>query len=237
MFKNLKNRLRNYFITGLLITLPIAFTIFILNFLFRILDGSLSPMFTRLLIMAGALIKEGYRIPGLGVFMTLVIIFLVGVVTTNVMGAKLLQLGEKILDRIPVVRNIYTGAKQIVTTIAATDTKAFSEVVMVEFPRKGIWSLGFITSKTRGEVQEITDEEVVNIFIPTTPNPTSGFLIFVPRKDTSPLHMTVEEGIKMVISCGIVTPKMEDRKQLHAGETVEIDPHPPTAEKQQDVQA
>lgn len=237
MFKNLKNRLRNYFITGLLITLPIAFTIFILNFLFRILDGSLSPMFTRLLILAGAPIKEGYRIPGLGVFMTLVIIFLVGVVTTNVMGAKLLQLGEKILDRIPVVRNIYTGAKQIVTTIAATDTKAFSEVVMVEFPRKGIWSLGFITSKTRGEVQEITDEEVVNIFIPTTPNPTSGFLIFVPRKDTSPLHMTVEEGIKMVISCGIVTPKMEDRKQLHTGETVEIDPHPPTAEKQQDVQA
>ncbi len=126
MFKRLKNRLRNYFFTGLLITLPIAFTIFILNFLFRLIDDSVSPPFTRMLILMGAPIKEGYRIPGLGVFMTIVAIFLIGVITTNVMGAKLLQLGEKILERIPVVRNVYTGAKQVVTTIATTDTKAFS---------------------------------------------------------------------------------------------------------------
>ncbi len=236
MFNKLKTRLRNYFITGLLITLPIAFTIFILNFLFRLLDDSLSPTFTKLLILAGAPIKEGYRIPGLGVFMTLMVIFLIGLVTTNVMGAKLLQLGEKILERIPVVRNIYTGAKQVVTTIATTDTKAFSEVVMVEFPRKGIWSIGFITSKTRGEVQEITDEEVVNVFIPTTPNPTSGFLIFVPRSETTCLSMTVEEGIKMVISCGIVTPKYQDKKALHEGAPVEVDATS-LPEKQQDVQA
>lgn len=216
--------MRNYFITGLLITLPIAFTIFILNFLFRLLDDSLSPTFTKLLIMAGAPIKEGYRIPGLGVFMTLVVIFLIGVITTNVMGAKLLQLGEKILERIPVVRNVYTGAKQVVTTIATTDTGAFNEVVVVEFPRKGIWSMGFITSQTRGEVQDITEEEVVNVFVPTTPNPTSGFLIFVPKCDTTSLSMTVEEGIKMVISCGIVTPDFDKHNALKEGQTVEIDP-------------
>lgn len=216
MFAKLKNRLRNYFITGLLITLPIAFTVFILNFLFRLLDDALSPTFTRMLIFLGAPIREGYRIPGLGVVMTLVVIFLVGMITTNVLGAKLVHLGEKIVERIPVVRNIYTGAKQIVTTIAHTDTKAFSEVVMVEFPRKGIWSLGFITSVTKGEVQDITDEEVVNVFVPTTPNPTSGFLIFVPRNDLVILSMTVEEGIKMVISCGIVTPQYSHRKALES---------------------
>ncbi len=224
MFKNLKTRLRNYFITGLLITLPIAFTIFILNFLFRLLDDALSPTFTRLLIMVGAPIQEGYRIPGLGVFMTLVVIFLIGLITTNVMGAKLLQLGEKILERIPIVRNVYTGAKQVVTTIATTDTGAFNEVVVVEFPRKGIWSMGFITSQTRGEVQQITEEEVVNVFVPTTPNPTSGFLIFVPRSDTTSLSMTVEEGIKMVISCGIVTPKFDKHGEVQKGQTVEVDP-------------
>ncbi len=224
VFKKLKIKLRNYFITGLLISLPIAFTIFILNFLFRLLDDALSPTFTKLLITLGAPIQAGYRIPGLGVFMTLVAIFLIGVITTNVMGAKLLQLGEKILERIPIVRNVYTGAKQVVTTIATTDTGAFNEVVVVEFPRKGIWSMGFITSQTRGEVQEITTEEVVNVFVPTTPNPTSGFLIFVPKKDTTSLSMTVEEGIKMVISCGIVTPKHDKRDALHKGSTVEIDP-------------
>ncbi|CAI2717501.1 DUF502 domain-containing protein [Nitrospina watsonii] len=206
MLTDFKRRLRNIFITGLLVTVPIAFTVFILNFLFKTLDNWLSPMFTKLLIFAGAPIPPDFRLPGLGVIMTLLFIFLIGVFTKNIFGAKLVQVWETIVEKIPVVRSIYTGAKQVVTTIAQTDTKAFSKVVMVEFPRRGIYSLGFVTNETRGEVQALTDEDLINVFVPTTPNPTSGFLVFVPKEDVTVLSMTVEEGLKFIISCGIVTP-------------------------------
>lgn len=206
--------MRNIFITGLLVTLPIAFTIFILNFLFKTLDNWLSPSITKLLILAGAPILEDFRVPGLGVAATVFIIFLVGVLTKNIFGAKLVQLGEMIVEKIPIVRNIYTGAKQVVTTIAHTDTNAFSRVVLVEFPRKGIHAMGFVTSETKGEVQALTEGDVVSVFIPTTPNPTSGFLVFLPQNDIIDLTMSVEDGIKLIISCGIVTPKFDSEKLL-----------------------
>ncbi len=226
MFTSFKRRIRNIFITGLLITLPIAFTIFILNFLFKTLDNWLSPMITKLLIWArvpewaGIPIPdpEKYRIPGLGVIMTIIFIFLIGVLTRSFLGSKLVQLGEMIVDRIPFVRNIYTGVKQIVTTIANADTKAFRKVVILEFPRKGLYSMGFITTENRGEVQALTEENVVNVFVPTTPNPTSGFLIFAPQNEVTELSMTVEEGIKFIISCGIVTPKYQQEKLLEIKE-------------------
>ena len=209
-----KRRVRNIFITGLLVTLPIAFTIFILNFLFKTLDNWLSPSITKLLILAGAPILEDFRVPGLGVAATVFIIFLVGVLTKSIFGAKLVQLGEMIVEKIPIVRNIYTGAKQVVTTIAHTDTNAFSRVVLVEFPRKGIYAMGFVTSETKGEVQALTEGDVVSVFIPTTPNPTSGFLVFLPQNDIIDLTMSVEDGIKLIISCGIVTPKFDSEKLL-----------------------
>jgi len=219
MLTSIKRRIRNIFITGLLITLPIAFTIFIFNFLFKTLDNWLSPTITKLLIWAGAPIVEEFRIPGLGVIVTLIIIFLFGIVTRSFLGAKLVQLGEMIVDRIPVVRSIYTGAKQIVTTIAHADTKAFRKVVLLEFPRKGLYSMGFITSDNRGEVQALTQENVVNVFVPTTPNPTSGFLIFAPKEEVIELTMTVEEGIKFIISCGIVTPKHQQERLMEIKQT------------------
>lgn len=209
-----KRRVRNIFITGLLVTLPIAFTIFILNFLFKTLDNWLSPSITKLLILAGAPILEDFRVPGLGVAATVFIIFLVGVLTKNIFGAKLVQLGEMIVEKIPIVRNIYTGAKQVVTTIAHTDTNAFNRVVLIEFPRKGIHAMGFVTSETKGEVQALTDGDVVSVFVPTTPNPTSGFLVFLPQNDIIDLTMSVEDGIKLIISCGIVTPKFDSEKLL-----------------------
>ncbi|TDJ51660.1 MAG: DUF502 domain-containing protein [Nitrospina sp.] len=209
-----KRRVRNIFITGLLVTLPIAFTIFILNFLFKTLDNWLSPSITKLLILAGAPILEDFRVPGLGVAATVFIIFLVGVLTKNIFGAKLVQLGEMIVEKIPIVRNIYTGAKQVVTTIAHTDTNAFSRVVLVEFPRKGIHAMGFVTSETKGEVQALIEGDVVSVFVPTTPNPTSGFLVFLPQNDIIDLTMSVEDGIKLIISCGIVTPKFDSEKLL-----------------------
>ncbi|MCH6578916.1 MAG: DUF502 domain-containing protein [Nitrospinae bacterium] len=214
MFSNLKRRLRNIFITGILITVPVAFTLFILNFLFKLLDNLVVPWFIKTLIRIGTPIPEDFRLPGLGLILIVLLIFVIGVLTQSFLGGKLVQLGEMIVDRIPVVRSIYTGAKQVVTTIAEADTKAFRKVVLVEFPRKGIYSLGFITGYTEGEVQELTNAKLVNVFVPTTPNPTSGFLVFVANEDIIELTMTVEDGIKFIISVGIVTPEYHQGKIL-----------------------
>lgn len=209
MIKGIKRRMRNIFLAGVAVTLPIAFTLFILNFLFNALDKSVSPTFTKLLIQLGAPIPEGFRIPGLGVIMTILVIFLVGLFTTNIFGAKLVQLGEMIVEKIPIVRNIYTGVKQVVTTIASTETQAFQKVVLIEFPRKDVYAVGFVSSVSKGEIQQRTVNDVINVIIPTTPNPTSGFLVFVPKEDIIELDMSVEDGIKLIISCGIVSPKMD----------------------------
>ena len=206
MLKNFNRRLRNVFLTGFLVTLPIALTVFILNFLFKSLDA-LSPIFTHWLIVLGAPLPDGYRVPFLGVIMTFVIVFFVGALTTNIFGKKLLQFWEGIVEKIPFVRRIYKGTKQVVSSFATMDTKSFTKVVLVEFPRKGAYAIAFVTGKTRGELQRLTSDNHVNIFIPTTPNPTSGFVIFTDPSEITELDMTVEEGIKYVISGGIVTPE------------------------------
>ena len=220
MFNNLKRNIRNTFIAGLLVTIPIAFTFFILNFLFNKLDSTLSPVFTKTLITFGVPITPDFRIPGVGVIMTLIIIFLVGVLTTNIFGRELVRLGEKILAKIPFVRSVYTGTKQVVQTVLDADAETFSSVVMIEFPRKGLWALGFITCENKGEVQQKTGEEILNVFVPTTPNPTSGFLVFAPKDQIIELTMTIEEGLKFAISGGIVAP-----------------PYPPDAQEPIEVQS
>jgi uncharacterized membrane protein len=206
LINNLKRRIRNVFLTGFLVTLPIALTVFIFIFLFKNLDA-LSPTFTRWLILLGAPLPEGYRIPFLGAVMTFLIIILVGALTTNIFGNKLLHLWERIIGKIPFVRRIYTGTKQVVKSIATADTKSFRKVVLIEFPRKGIHAIGFITGKTRGELKHLTSENHFNVFVPTTPNPTSGFLIFADSGEVIELDMTIEEGVKYVISGGIVNPE------------------------------
>jgi len=117
-----------------------------------------------------------------------------------------MRISESILARMPVIRSIYGAVKQILETVLAQQSNAFREAVLVEYPRRGVWAIAFITGQTKGEVQNITEEECINIFVPTTPNPTSGFLLFVPKKELVPLSMTVEEALKMVISGGILTP-------------------------------
>ena len=205
MLKNLKRRLRNIFITGLLITLPIVLTWFILQFLFKNLDA-LSPVFTNVLIQLGAPFPEGYRIPFLGVLMTLLIILTVGWLTTSFFGKKIFKIGETLVEKIPFVRRIYTGSKQVVISIAQADTSAFRKVVLLEFPRRGLLAIGFVTGESRGEVQRLTQENMFNVFVPTMPNPTSGFLIFAPADELTEVSMSIEEGIKYVVSGGIVTP-------------------------------
>jgi len=219
VINNLQRRIRNVFITGLLITLPIALTYFILQFLFRNLDA-LSPVFTKVLIDLGAPIPEGYRIPALGLVITLLIVLAVGWFTTNFFGKRFLHLGERIVEKIPFVRRIYKGSKQVVQSIANADTSAFRKVVLLEFPRRGMLAIGFVTGAARGEVQDLTQEDVLNVFVPTMPNPTSGFLVFVPPEEVTEVDMSIEDGIKYVVSGGIVTTeglKLTDVKDIEIG--------------------
>ena len=206
MLKNFNRRLRNIFLAGLLVTLPISLTIFILSFLFKSLD-TLSPIFTHWLTLLGGPLPEGYRIPFLGVIMTFVIVFLVGAVTTNIFGKKILHLWEEIIEKIPFVRRIYKGTKQVVSSFATMDTTSFTKVILIEFPRKGAHAIGFVTGKTRGEIKHLTSDNHLKVFVPTTPNPTSGFIIFAEPSEFIELDMTIEEGIKFVISGGIVSPE------------------------------
>jgi len=180
-------------------------TWFILQFLFKNLDA-LSPVFTNVLIQLGAPFPEGYRIPFLGVLMTLLIILTVGWLTTSFFGKKIFKIGETLVEKIPFVRRIYTGSKQVVISIAQADTSAFRKVVLLEFPRRGLLAIGFVTGESRGEVQRLTQENMFNVFVPTMPNPTSGFLIFAPSDELTEVSMSIEEGIKYVVSGGIVTP-------------------------------
>src|SRR5690606_28666631 len=130
----------------------------------------------------------------------------IGALTAGLLGHWLVRASDRIMQRMPVVRNVHSALKQILETVLAQQSKAFRQVVLLEYPRRGIWTLGFITGDTAGEGQGATDQDVLNVFVPTTPNPTSGFLLFVPRSDARVLSMSVEDGIKMVISGGIVTP-------------------------------
>jgi uncharacterized membrane protein len=203
----------------MLITIPIALTWIILKFLFKNLD-SLAPIFTNLLIKMHVPIPEGYRIPFLGVIMTLLSILLIGMFATNIFGKRLVHLGEKIVEKIPFVRRIYSGIKQVVFSFAHADTTGFSRVVLIEFPRRGINAIGFVTGEARGEVQRLTADNVINVFVPTTPNPTSGFLIFAPPEEVRDISMSIEDGVKYVISGGIVDPatkiKQIDLKDFEA---------------------
>ena len=196
-------RLRNYFIAGILVTAPIGLTIYLVWVFVGLVDGWVTPLIPPRYNPATYL---PFGIPGFGLIVAIVGLILIGALTSNLAGRLFLGLSDRLLARMPVVRGIYSAIKQLTETIFGSRSTAFRQVVLIEYPRRGIWGMAFITGVTEGEVQELTDTEVVNVFVPTTPNPTSGFLLFVPRSDVVVLNMTVEEGIKMVISGGIVSP-------------------------------
>jgi uncharacterized membrane protein len=196
-------RLRTYFLAGILVTAPITITLYSVWIFVDFVDGKVTPL------IPGQYNPSTYLpfdIPGLGLVVMTVILMFIGWLTAGFMGRLFLRISERILRRMPVIRSIYSAIKQIFETVLKKQSNAFREAVLVEYPRRGIWVIAFITGRTEGEIQHVTKEEVVNIFLPTTPNPTSGFLLFVPKKELISLSMTVEEAIKMVISGGIVTP-------------------------------
>jgi len=204
-------RLRNYFFTGILVTAPISITIWITWEVLGFVDDRVVPL------IPPAWNPETYlpfSLPGLGVLLIVTFLIVVGFFTAGLLGRTLVGMGERILDRMPVIRGVYSAVKQLVETVFKEQSRAFREVVLIQYPRPDSWAIGFITGDAETHVQQETPEDTVNVFLPTTPNPTSGFLLFVPRHEAIPLSMSVEEGIKMVVSGGIVTPP--DRRQKEA---------------------
>lgn len=203
------SRLRRYFLAGIVVTAPISITIYLTYVFLTFIDSKVTSFLPQELYES---LYAGTTFPGIGLIIALVFFTVVGWLTTNFLGRLFIRISEYIVNRMPVIRTIYSATKQIFETIMASQSTAFREVVMLEYPRKGIWTLGFVTGVAKGEVQDITEDEVINVFVPTTPNPTSGFLLFVPRSDLRYLDMGVEDGIKMVISTGLITPPHQNLK-------------------------
>lgn len=197
----LTRRLRTYFLTGLVVAAPIAITISVAFWFIQSVDSWFSPF------IPNSLKDSTYSLPGLGVLASLVILTGLGALTANIFGKTILQFGENLLDRVPVIRNIYSALKQIFETVATQSNQNFKGVVLFEYPRKDIWALGFVTTDAKGEIAEKKGDNLLCIFAPTTPNPTSGYLLFVPKEDTIKMDMTVEEAAKLIISAGIVIPE------------------------------
>jgi uncharacterized membrane protein len=212
---SLLSKVRTSFITGLVVILPLFITLvflrIVIGWLRSLLHGTFHHLFK---LVAGPELAasqyydlvEAVLLFAIGLPIVLMFIVFVGWLARQYIGQRILRIGEVILKRIPLIGGVYDAVKQLVNTIFMQGSKAYRSVVLVQYPRPGIWVLGFVTATSKGEVQGATEEKVVGIFIPTTPNPTSGFLAYVPEKDVVPLKMSVEEGVKLVISGGVVEP-------------------------------
>ena len=203
-------RLRNYFISGLLFWIPLALSVLLIKFFLEIVNN-LVP--TRLL--PESLLNLDTTIPGSGIVLVILVILITGALVTNILGRKLLDLWERALNKIPGFRNIYNALKKISSTVLNTSSDSFRKAFLIQYPSKGIWVIAFQSGDYKGEVESIIGKDVINLFVPTTPNPTSGFFVMIPKKDAIELQMSVEEAFKLVISAGVVTPenlKIKEKK-------------------------
>ena len=204
-----RHKLKHYFFTGLLVVVPISLTILVLRWLVTFMNRFLVSVLPEIFRP-----EEIYGIPapGIGLIATLLLILLIGVLAANIFGRSLVTFSERMLDRIPVVKGVYNLFKQVADTVLNRERGAFRKVVLIEYPRKDIWAVAFVTGVSEGEVQRVTEKTLVNVFVPTTPNPTSGFYVLVPKEDIIELTMTVEEAFKLIISGGMVTPPQRTEK-------------------------
>ena len=213
-------RLRNYFLTGFIICAPLAITAYLVWSFIEWVDGWVKPYIPEIYNPDSYL---PFSIPGFGLIVAFFFITMVGFLTAGFIGRSIVGYGEDLLSRMPFVRNLYSGLKQIFQTVFSEKESSFEQVALVEYPRKGLFALVFIATDTRGEVNaKLNDmgQETVSVFLPTTPNPTSGFLLFVPKKDITLLDMGVEQAAKLVISAGLVAPEYEEvTKKLAKGKT------------------
>jgi uncharacterized membrane protein len=199
--------MRRYLIAGVLVWMPILATIFVIRFLVGLMDQTL-------LVLPESWRPEallGFPLPGLGAILAFVVLLVTGMFGTNLLGRQLVGGWEGLMKRIPFVRTVYGGVKSFAETVFTDQGKSFKKVVVVEYPRVGVWSIGFLVAEQMGELSERTGADLVGVFVPTTPNPTSGFIVFVPRADVIELTMTIDQAMKMVLTLGVVVP---DPKRL-----------------------
>lgn len=202
--------LKKYIIAGLLVWLPFAATVVIVKLLIDLLDKTillLPPEWHPVALL-------GFSIPGFGIILALSILLLTGMLAANLFGRRFVEIWERILNKIPLVRSIYSSIKQISNTIFDPSGKSFRKVVMLQYPRKGVWSIGFLTNDNVGDEMSAVDDRLVAVFIPTTPNPTSGFIVMVRNDEITELDMSVEEGFKFIISIGVIIPDGTARTEL-----------------------
>ncbi len=206
--KNL-NRLRNYFISGLLFWIPLILTVIVIKSFLELINSLIPQQY-----LPEVIFNLDTTIPGSGIILVLIIILITGVLVTNILGRKLVALWERILNKIPGFRNIYNILKKVSDTVFNTSDKSFKKAFLIQYPSKGIWVIAFQSGDYRGEAESIIGEETINLFVPTTPNPTSGFFVMIAKKDAFELDMSVEEAFNLVISAGVVTPnsvKIKDK--------------------------
>ena len=202
----LRGTIKKNMIAGLLITVPVALTYIILEFVITRVDRLMAPVIAKIIGEQGVKILTEYPVPGSGFLLLILFILLIGLIATNFFGKKLFELGELALHKIPFVRVIYISIKKVVDTISHSQTPTFEKMAMVTYPRSPLKTLGIVACDTQGMVLDTVGKECVNVFVPTSPNPTTGFLIAVPREDVDFLEMSIEDGLKMIISFGVVAP-------------------------------
>ena len=206
----LLTRLRNYLISGLLFWIPLILTIIVIKFFLEFINSLVPQEY-----LPEAIFNLDTSIPGSGIILLFLIILITGILVTNILGRRLVALWEKLLNRIPGFRNIYNILKKVSDTVLNTSSQSFKKAFLIQYPSKGIWVIAFQSGDYRGEAESIISEETINLFVPTTPNPTSGFFILIPKKDAFELNISVEDAFKLVISAGVVTPnsvKIKDKK-------------------------
>ena len=204
------SRVRGYFLAGIFVTAPIGITIYLTWIFLRFIDARVTavipPQFNPFNYLP-------FSVPGIELFKAVISLviaiaffIMLGWFAKNFLGRLIYNIAEYVVHRMPVINTIYKAIKQIMETIMASQSQAFREVVMLEYPRKGVWSIGFLTGHSKGEVQRVTENETLNVFVPTTPNPTSGYLLFVPKREVVFSNMTAEDAAKLIVSAGIITP-------------------------------
>lgn len=204
------SKLKSYFLTGVIVAAPVAITVYMAYHLVIWINGATSRLIPQQWKIGDVV---PYAIPGCGLLLLIVALIFIGMLTTGYVGKFFVRLWEKIIRKMPVVSSFYSLMKQIFETFLSQKSRSFSQVVLVQYPRLGLWTIAFVSrDQTGGEIAQKAGQDFVSVYVPTTPNPTSGFLIFVPQKDIIKLDMSVEDGIKYVLSCGIVTPEELDKE-------------------------
>jgi uncharacterized membrane protein len=199
--------IRSYLIAGLVVWLPILVTFLVVKFIVDLLSQSVALLPTA--YQPQQLI--GFNVPGIGVIFSLMLLMITGIIATNFFGQHIMRFSESLLDRIPLVRTVYSSTKQVINAVLSTNSQAFRKVLLIEYPRKGIWSIAFQTNVAGFMDNQNTGEEMISVFVPTTPNPTSGFLMIVPKSETKELSMTIDDALKCVISLGVMQPNKQEK--------------------------